>query len=83
MQKQTLIRFVMSLVVLALGLGLSGTMGSAEADICYGGGYTNCEYTCAPKEYACQQGTLYPECNGDYYCCANRLHYCWVCCVWY
>ena len=83
MKKQTVIRLAMSLAVLAFALGISGPMGSAEALTCHGGGYMNCEYTCAPNEYSCQQGLLYPECGGDYYCCANRLSGCWACCIWY
>jgi hypothetical protein len=80
MRKQTQIRFGMMLLVLALVVGFTGFADrNAEA---YCTSYGNCE-TCQAREDACLNGTIYPDCGGNYTCCHSRTSGCWTCCVWY
>lgn len=80
MKKQTRIRLGLMLLVLTL-VGLTGSSGlNAQVNNCRS--YGDCQI-CSNVEQACLEGTMHPDCGGDYNCCSSRTEGCWRCCVWY
>jgi hypothetical protein len=70
------------LILLALGLAVAFSFSGQKAQA-YCQSYGNCELNCLPREEACLNGTLHPECGGDPTCCYNTVARCYECCIWY